>query len=160
MPTAIVLSLLAHTRHGYRPKNLVLAGAKDGRWRGVPVSEAAQLVPGLLVYRFTHSMYYANAEFLSDQIRSLVDKAQPPLSWFCIDAGAIDDVDFTAAETLLVIAGFLRKNGIRLVLAEVAGDVKDELDRSGITDVIGEAAYYPTVSDAVKDYRSRTAARC
>ncbi|MEZ5367483.1 MAG: SulP family inorganic anion transporter, partial [Bryobacterales bacterium] len=118
MPTAIVLSLLAHTRHGYRPKNLVLAGAKDGRWRGVPVSEAAQLVPGLLVYRFTHSMYYANAEFLSDQIRSLVDKAQPPLSWFCIDAGAIDDVDFTAAETLLVIAGFLRKNGIRLVLAE------------------------------------------
>ncbi len=154
---AIILSLLAHTRHGYRPQNVVLATTQQGSWRSLPVTTAAQLVPGLLVYRFTHGMYYANAELLSRQVEELARNAQPPLSWFCVDAAAVDDVDFTAAENLLAVAGLLQKEGIRLVFAEVSDDVRAELDRSGISTRIGPSAYYATVSDVVNDYRQNTA---
>jgi hypothetical protein len=34
------------------------------------IPEAA--LPGLLIYRFTHSMYYANAQQMSDEILDLV----------------------------------------------------------------------------------------
>ena len=66
----------------------------------VPVSSHAQAIPGLMIYRFHHSMYYANAEHFSQEVLELVNSAQPPLSWFCIDATAMDDVDFSAAATL------------------------------------------------------------
>ena len=154
---AIVLSLLAHTRHGYRPKNVVVVTTAEGHWRTLPVSSLAQLVPGLVVYRFTHSMYYANAELLSEQILELAKGAQPPPSWFCIDAAAVDDVDFSAAETLRSICGLLKKQGIRPVFAVVSDDVRTELDRSGITKLIGEDAYYATVGDVVNAYREKGA---
>lgn len=153
---AIALSLLVHTRHGYRPKNVVLATTGDGHWHGAPVSSRAQLEPGLQVYRFTHSMYYANAELLSQQILALAEKAQPLLSWFCLDAASVDDVDFSAAETLLAALNQLKAQGIRPVFAEVSDDVKTELNRSGITELIGEEAHYTTVAEVVAAYRARS----
>jgi MFS superfamily sulfate permease-like transporter len=57
---AIVLSLIDHTRRGYRPKNVVLMPAVSGVWHARPVATGDQALPGLIIYRFTHSMYYAN----------------------------------------------------------------------------------------------------
>ena len=134
---AIVLSLVVHTRHGYRPKNDVVVDSGRGRWRARPVSDPAQLAPGLLVYRFTHSMYYANAELLAEEVLALVKGAFPPLKWLCIDFAAVDDVDFSAAETLRSVLAQLRQQGVRLVLTQVSDQVKAELDRSRITELTG-----------------------
>jgi high affinity sulfate transporter 1 len=154
---AIVLSLLVHTRHGYQPKNVVIALSDQGHWRMLPVNSLAQLVPGLLVYRFTHSMYYANAELLMAQVLELARDAQPPPSWFCIDAAAVDDVDFTAAESLLSICSLLKEQGIRLVFANVSDYVRTELDRSGLTERVCEEAYYATVDDVLNAFREQKA---
>lgn len=152
---AIALSLLVHTRHGYRPNNTVLIATDDGHWHGLPVRSRAQLAPGLLVYRFTHSIYYANAELLSQQVLALAEEAQPPLSWFCLDASAVDDVDFSAAQALLSVLNLLQAHGIRTVFAEVSDQVRDELDRSGITGLIGQESYYATLDEVITAYRHR-----
>ena len=151
---AIFLSLVAHTRHGYRPKNSVVVEADAGHWRARPVTDPGQLVPGLLVYRFNHSMYYANAEQLSEQVPALVTGAEPSLKWFCIDFSAVDDVDFSAAETLRSIHGLLQEKGIRLVFAQVSEHVKAELDRSRLTDSIGAEALYPAIVDVVDAFQA------
>ena len=114
-------------------------------------------MPGLLVYRFTHSMYYANAELFAEQVLELAKGSQPPPFWLCIDAAAVDDVDFTAAETLRTIYGLLNEQGIRLVFANVSDDIRTELDHSGITRLTGEDAYYASVGDAVNAFRERNA---
>ena len=150
--TAMFLSIVAHTRHGYRPKNAVIMADEGERFRPVPVSSPRQLAPGLMVYRFTHSMYYANAEQLFREITGLAGVTQPRLKWFCIDAGAVDDVDFSAAETLLQLAANLKLRGIRLVLAEASEHLREELDRSRLTALIGEGSYYATLSDVLKTY--------
>jgi SulP family sulfate permease len=54
---AMFLSLVSHTRHGYRPKNAVIVAARLGGWKSQPVHTQAQMLPGLLVYRFSHGMY-------------------------------------------------------------------------------------------------------
>ncbi len=152
--TAMFLSIVAHTRHGYRPSNFVIRANGEEKFRPVPVSSPEQLAPGLMVYRFTHSMYYANAEQMTREIRGLVRGAQPSLRWFCIDAGAVDDVDFSAAETMRFIATDLKARGIRLVLAGVSEHVRMELDRSRLAQLIGEGAYYDTFTDVLRAYRA------
>jgi len=141
---AMFLSLLAHTRHGYRPKNALIVAAEPEGWKTLPVRTQAQMLPGLLVYRFSHGMYYANAALLSEQVTRLVKRASPPLAWFCIDSSAVDDIDFSAAETLRNLYAILKAHNIRLVFSEVAAEVYDQLERSGIVGLAGRDAFYPT----------------
>jgi SulP family sulfate permease len=149
---AILLSILIHTRHGYKPKNAVLAVDSSGKQHMVPVSNHAQVMPGLMIYRFHHSLYYANAELFSQEVLELVNSAQPPLSWFCLDATAVDDIDFSAAAALRETYKLLKEKEIRLVLAEVEEEVRHELDRSEITDLIGKEAFFESLRDVEAAY--------
>jgi SulP family sulfate permease len=152
---AIVLSLIDHTRRGYRPKNAVLVPAESGVWHAQPVATSAQAAPGLLMYRFTHSMYYANSQQLSEEVLNLVNRATPPLRWFCIDTSAVDNVDYSAAETLRSIYGILKEKEIRLVVAQVLDDVKAE-SRYQLRKLFGEDAFYDTLEDVVLAYQQHT----
>jgi sulfate permease, SulP family len=154
---AMVLSLIEHVRRSYRCKNAVLAPDETGSWRALPVTTPRQIRPGLLVYRFSHTMYYANAEQLSREVVELANGAQPPLIWFCIDASAVADVDFSAAATLREIYGILKKQGIRLVFSQMIDLVKAELDRYELTDLFGKDAFYETINAVVSAYDKRSA---
>jgi MFS superfamily sulfate permease-like transporter len=152
---AIVLSLVVHTRHGYRPNNRLIVLDEAQGWRLQPVSAPEQAKPGLMIYRFMHNMYYANIQVLSQEVVDLVRGANPPLTWFCIDVAAVNDVDFTAAETLRTLHGILAEQGIRLVFSEVIEDVQTEFDRSKLTDLFGEDAVFRSLADVVSAYGQR-----
>jgi SulP family sulfate permease len=152
---AMFLSLVSHTRHGYRPKNAVMVPARSEGWKAQPVATQAQFLPGLLIYRFTHGMYYANAEVLSQEVTRLVQEANPALSWFCIDAAAVDDVDYTAAAVLLSLYDLLQKYGVKLVFSEVSPEVFVQLKRSGITELISQDAFHRTTGAVVRAYRQK-----
>jgi MFS superfamily sulfate permease-like transporter len=155
---AIVLSLLEHVRRGYSPRNAVLApevvDGEDG-WRSVPVSAPEEAAPGLLIYRFNHSLYYANAEKFSEEILDLVNGADPPVSWLCVDAAAIDDVDWSGGATIRQSFGQLKECGVRLVFAEVAGNVRAELDTYGVTKLVGADAYYISVAAVLAAFEQK-----
>jgi SulP family sulfate permease len=147
---AILLSIVDHLRRGYRPADDVLAPSQGagGLVRG-PVASGAQAAPSLVVYRFTASLYYANSEHLAEEIRSLVEGAAPPLRRLCLDASVIQDVDYSAAETLLGLQKELKTAGVELVFANVGRSVRKQFDRHGITAAVGESAYFDTVDDIV-----------
>jgi MFS superfamily sulfate permease-like transporter len=152
---AMVLSLIEHVRRSYRSKNVIVVTDKEGSWHLLPVNTPEQMRPGLLVYRFAHTMYYANAQQLAEQVVDLANGAQPPLVWFCIEASAVADVDFTAASTLRDIHGILKSQGIRLVFCNVIDLVKAELDRYELTYLFGENAFYGTISTVISAYEKR-----
>jgi MFS superfamily sulfate permease-like transporter len=149
---AIALSLIDHTRRGYAPKNTVLVPAETGVWCAKPWAPRAQAIPGLLIYHFAHSMYYANAQRLADEATTLVSTADPPLRWLCIDASAVDDVDYSAAETIRSLHRMLKDKGIRLVIANVLEDVGAQSSYH-MPQLLGEDAFYATVEAAVKDFQ-------
>jgi SulP family sulfate permease len=154
---AMVLSLMEHVRRSYRSRNVVLARDKtSGAWQLLPVTAPQQIQPGLMLYRFAHTIYYANAQQLFDQVIGLADSADPPLSWFCIDASAVADVDFTAAETLRELHAVMKKRGIRVVFADVIDLVKSELDRYEITGLFGKEAFYENIADVLEAYPKST----
>ena len=149
---AIALSLIDHTRRGYRPKNALLMRGESGVWKPQPVASQAQAEPGLMIYRFTHSMYYANSQQLTEEVTRLANSAQPPLRWFCIDGSAVDDVDYSAAETLRSLHAILQEKGIRLVIAQVMEDVKAQ-SRYNLLQLFGDDAFFDTLEDVMKAYR-------
>ena len=146
---AMVLSLLAHVRRGYRPKNVVLVEGK-GEPRPEPVAEKGQLRPGLIVYRFNHSMYYANAAQLSEEVSALALSADPQPHWFCFDMTAVDGVDYSAGQLLGRLLRALQRKGIRPLVAEVSDDVRALLDRYGIAKLLGPGAVYRSVGDVLR----------
>jgi MFS superfamily sulfate permease-like transporter len=156
---AIVLSLISHTRRGYSPHNTVEAPTPQGFWRSLPVTGGVQAAPGLVMYRFTHDLYYANAQKLLDESLALTRPgAGPvPVRWLCLDGAAIDDVDFTGGVTLAQVAGTLRQRGVRLVFANVSDHVRAELDRSGVTALVGAGAYHIDLEQVWQEYRNDAA---
>jgi SulP family sulfate permease len=76
----------------------------------------------------------------------------------CIEAAAIGDVDFSAAAMLRDTDTLLKKQGVRLVFANVSGALRGQLDRYGITDLIGADAFYGSVHAVVADYERQSAA--
>ncbi len=153
----MVLSLLDHVRRGYRGSNAVIAADKRKKgWQTVPLSEPQQISPGLLTYFFSHSLYYANAGQFAEEVLGLATtKAQPPLAWLCIEAAAIGDVDFSAAAMLRDTCTLLKQQGIRLVFANVSTHLRDQLDRHGITEMLGTQAIYGSVHAVVAAYESQ-----
>ena len=152
---AVLLSLLLHTRHGYRLKNHLLTQADSGAWKAVPLTTGAWAAPGLLIYRFAHEMYYANAPRLSEEVLELVESAGSQLEWFCIDVSAIDELDYSSAETLRSIQGTLREKGVRLVVAHTFHD-DEALSRQAFRRLIGKDAVYDTLDDVVQDFERRS----
>ena len=149
---AMVLSLIEHTRHGYRPRNFLLVPDGTGAWRALPVASRAEAAPGLIVYRFTHSIYYANCEQLSEEVLGLAREADPPLRWLCIDAAAIDDLDYSGTETLRAIVERLHEMGVRLVVATVLEAVVAR-SQYQLRQLLGEEAFFDTLNDVVEAYR-------
>ena len=153
---ALVLSLIDHTRRGYKPKNVVLVPGETGVMHAQPVASRAEAEPGLMIYRFTHSMYYANSQQLTEEVTALVNTAEPPLRWFCFDASAVDDVDYSAAESLRSLFAILKEKGVRLVVAQVMEDVREE-SRYHLRELFGEDAFYDTLEDVLQAYRQQLA---
>jgi len=157
---AIVLSVIDHLRHSYRPVTSVMVPTGgDPHWRQVPLTEGARTLAGLVVYRFAGGLYYANANHLVDELVAMVEQAEAagePLQWLCIDAVVINDIDFSGGEALRQLHGALADHKVRLLVAEPLPQVRAELDRYGLTDLLGEDAVYPTLSDAVAAFRATT----
>ena len=133
----------------------MLAPSPDtGALQARPVVTALQAEPGLVIYRFTHGMYYANTQQLTDEVTTLVNNADPALKWLCIDASAIDDIDYSAAETLRSLFFLLKDKGVRLVVAQLMDDVGNE-SRYLFDELFGEDDYYDTLDEVIDAYRKQ-----
>lgn len=150
---AIVLSVIAHLRHSYRPLNLLLVPKPGGAMRTVPLESGQQAVEGLLIYRFGSNLYFANENRFMDEIIELAKK-DGSLKWFCISATNIGDIDFTSVGAIKNVYTQLQQMNITLVLSEVVQPVMKELERDGISTLIGRDHIFESVQDVIETYRN------
>ena len=148
---AIVLSVIIHLRHSYLPRNGVLTSIGLRAWAPVSLdAPAPELVPGLVLYRFNASLYYANATRFAGEVQAIIAHADPPLAALCIDAAGIADIDYTGIETLREVCIQAKKRGVEIIFAEVGDNVHEHLERAGIVDLVGDEAFYNRIREAVE----------
>ena len=146
---AMILSLFRIVHHSYRPHTAVLEETRDGIWRLSPVVPGAITEPGLVCYRFGAPLFYANANRFSEEVRMLASSAPSPLNWLIVDAGAITNVDFSAARVVCEIQKDLAAQGTGLVFAHVQSDLRPDLDRHHLTEAIGPTRIFDTLREAL-----------
>ena len=146
---AMTLSLFRIIHHSYRPHTAVLEQTRDGIWHLNPCVPCAITEPGLIVYRFGAPLFYANANRFSEEVRMLATSAPSPLQWLIVDAGAITNVDFSAARVVREVQKDLSAQGTGLVFAHVQSDLKPDLDRHHLTEAIGPRRIFDSLHEAL-----------
>jgi SulP family sulfate permease len=148
---AIVLSVIVHLRHSYRPYDYLLVREDDGHWHSRPGESGAQAAPGVVIYRFGASLYYANANRFDAEVRRLIDTSRPPLTALIVSAEAIGDIDYTAAEMLRRLIADVHAKGVRLIVTDLAHNVRAELATYGLDEAIGWDHVHHGLTDAMTD---------
>jgi high affinity sulfate transporter 1 len=156
---AITLSLFRHVRHSYRPHTMVLAPDATGQWAPAPATPGTVTEPGLIVYRFGSDLFYANQNRFIDEVRALVEQAPAPVHWLVVDAGAITDIDYSAAKSLCDLLGDMTRRKVGVVFGRVNRYLRSDMDRHGITATVGAARVFPTLHQAIAFARSAPSAQ-
>ncbi|WP_219816494.1 SulP family inorganic anion transporter [Arthrobacter sp. Y81] len=151
---AIALSLIAFIRRAWDPYRTELASLEDvPGYHDISRHPEGQRVPGLVIARFDAPLFFANGEVFAEHIRSLVANAPGPVKCVIVASEAITDLDTTALDELVELDDELAGQGISLVFAELKGPVKDRLLRFGVSSRFGRDHFFPTVNNAVRNYK-------
>jgi high affinity sulfate transporter 1 len=146
---AIILSLILHVRHSYRPHSAIIIPGENRFWQPIPVRLGCVSEPGLIIYRFSRDLFYANASFFSEEVQNLVKRAESPVQWFILEARAITEIDYSASQTIRDVVKGLSIQNVTFVVSGLSPEVKLQFDRDGLTDLIGANHFFNHLEDAL-----------
>jgi high affinity sulfate transporter 1 len=155
---AVALSILNVFRRAWWPYHTIL-GRVEGLegYHDVHFYPQARVLPGMVIYRFSAPLIFANAKTFRDEVRRLA-KAEPKPRWILIAAEPMTDIDTTASDVLEDLDQALNEEGIALVFAELKDPVRRKIERYGLTRTIEPRHFFPTVGAALSAYRKETGA--
>ena len=120
----------------------------------MPATPGKETERGLVVYRFGADLFYANNNRFADEVRALVESAPTPVRWFIVDAGAITDMDYSAARSIRDLLDDLARHRVGMVFARVSPYLRSDMDRHRITAALGETRIFATLHEAIAAVRS------
>jgi MFS superfamily sulfate permease-like transporter len=159
---AFLLSTIAVVGRASKPQTAVLNAMPDGRgYFADTTDDAYQLttLPGLIIYRFGSSLYFANANAFSDEAQRLIENAEAQgdkVRWFVLDAEAINDIDTTGAGALRTVSEALKKRGVTFALTRANPRVPGLLKTYELDEAIPESLRFPTNRDAVAAFEEES----
>jgi MFS superfamily sulfate permease-like transporter len=104
--------------------------------------------PGIIVYRFESDLFYANAGRFMEEVLGLTEQAGQPVRGIVIDASGINNVDFTAAKTLVQLRAELDRRGVGFASVATSEGVLATLQRYRPEGVVS-SPIYSNVSAAI-----------
>lgn len=155
---AIGLSILDLLRRVARPHDAVL-----GFVPGVPGMHDvddypnAVTVPGLMIYRYDSPLFFANAEDFRRRAMTAVDEADPPISWFVLNAEGLVEVDLTGIDALDSVRTELARRGIVFGLARVKFELAEAFEAAGFLQKVGAERVFATLPTAVTAFHASAA---
>ena len=157
---AVLVSMLALVYRAYRPTSAVLGrapGAVDDerlRYRGIEYHPDVETFPGLVILRIDGELFFANARWFEETVRSLVRDQTPPVRELLLHVGAVPRMDTTAAAMLKGLIAELHEDGVELAFARATTGLIHDLQRNGIVDLVDDDRFYDTVAAGVDDFLS------
>ena len=155
---AVGLSILNVFRRAWWPHHVEL-GRVEGI-AGLHDTERypeAEVLPGLVVYRFDAPLIFANARVFGMALRAIAEE-RPDLRWLVVAAEPITDVDTTASDMLQELDVWLNERGVSLIFAEMKDPVREKIERYELTRTIDPAHFFRTLDEAVAEYVRQTGA--
>ncbi|MEM6533116.1 MAG: solute carrier family 26 protein [Myxococcota bacterium] len=147
----VAASLLQVLYASSRPHIAVVGRLPEtGIYRNTRRYPEAEEVPGVLALRLDSDLYFANIAFLKDSLRALETHT---LTAVVLDASGINQIDASAELALREILEGYEGRGIRFMMSNLKGPVRDVLRRSGFYAVIGPDNVFDTLELAMATLR-------
>lgn len=145
---AALVTLLDRTRREARPRTYRKGMIpKSNHWVPVDAGTPTVQVPGVLVWSVEAPLWYADSDFVVDQLHDALADADVPYVAVILDAAAMGDLDYTGAGALGTIVDHMDSEGLPLIVARPNRPVQRAIERAGLRDRLSTT---PTVADAVK----------
>jgi SulP family sulfate permease len=138
--SGVVISVLLHLYKTSRP-HVAEVGLVPGtqHFRNIK-RHKVETDPALVTLRVDESLYFVNARFLEDLIQERVTDGTE-IRNVVLMFSAVNEVDFSALESLEAINLRLKEMGVGLHLSEVKGPVMDRLQRSHFIDELNGCVF-------------------
>lgn len=150
---AVGVALITFVWRAWRPYDAILGNVKNHGYHDITRHPEATQIAGLIIFRWDAPLFFANQETFRKHIQQAILNAATPPQWIVIAAEPITDIDVTAVDMLLELTQQLKQANITLNFAELKGPVKDLLKKYEVFNQWGEAHFFPTIDDAVEQFR-------
>lgn len=117
-------------------------------FRDLKESDQIHPVSGVLIYRFSSNLFFANIQILT---RDIEDNVSPETKAVILDAGGIGSIDITAADGLEMLYKSLKQKNIRFYMTEHISGLNEQLRKLGLGYMIEEGNVRRTIHIALKD---------
>ena len=111
---------------------------------------AVRTWPSLLAIRVDENLYFANTNFLEEQILGHVADREE-VEHLVLICSAVNFIDASALETLERLVEELGESGVTVHLAEVKGPVMDALKKSHFLKQMGDGQVFFSTDNAIRD---------
>lgn len=150
---AVGVAILQLVARASRPNDAVLGRLPGGEgYRDIAAYPQAETFPGLVIFRFDSALVFFNSDRFKARIRAVVEDARPDVRLLVLDAGTMPGLDSTGAAVLGEVNSELADGGVALWVAGTRGQLREMLERSGLSQQIGPDRFYPTVDAAVESF--------
>jgi len=152
----VILALAVLIRRVSRPATAVL-GRLPGTdaYRDITAYPEAEVLPGLLIFRFDAPIIFPNAGYFADKVRRLIAEAASPVRQVLVPAQQINQLDSTGADQLARLQTELGAKGIAFFFAEVKSGLREAMRRTGLEGKIGADHFYESIQDGVQAFLQR-----
>lgn len=125
-------------------------GIQPGHRHFRDLKESSQIhaVSGVLIYRFSSNLFFANIQVFRQDIE---DHVTPETKAVILDASGIGSIDITAADGLDILCKSLQKQNIRFYITEHIAGLNEQLRKLGLGYLIEEGHVRRTIHIALKD---------
>ena len=148
---AVVLSLLDVIRRIARPHDAVLGWSpKEMRYADVSSDPDIVVTPGVVVYRFSDRLFFANVHFFKRRVWAAVDAAPKPTRHLLLDMAGVPGLDTSAATGLRELHEGLMARNVSLDIARATDPLERSMERLGLVELIGKSHFHSTVTSAVE----------
>jgi MFS superfamily sulfate permease-like transporter len=150
---AIILSLIGLTSQASSPKVYVLGrrrGGEDLRPLS-PEHPDDETFDGLLVLRPEGRLFFANAQQVGDQVRTLVAECRPRV--LLLDMSRVTDIEYSALQMLIEGERRMASDNVEVWLAALNPSVLGSVRLSGLADQLGSHRLFINARAAVRHYQ-------
>lgn len=155
---AIIISLLGLASQTAHPAVYVI-GRKPGADVLRPLSPEHpndEQIPGLLLLRPEGRLFFVNAQYVAEQIRSLVKAHQPKV--LALDLSRVPDMEYSALQMLIEGDNRSGELGVEFWLVGLNPKVLEAVRHSGLAEQMGEARLLFNARAAIARYQQRAVA--
>jgi high affinity sulfate transporter 1 len=150
---AFLLSIIDLLKRSSAPHTAILEESIPGKHFITRGSGATAPIPGLIVYRFTAPLYFANANVFAEEVERLVNESDTPVKWFVFDAAAVADMDTTGAEVMNQVVEMIEGRGCVFAISRANERLRKVLKEYELEAVIGSDRMFDTNREAVTAFR-------